>query len=64
MLRRVLVLGLLGPFALMSGCSSVQPGGPTPLDAPGAGASLTLGQTATDKTAMSKRVTLSVSGMI
>jgi hypothetical protein len=63
MLQRVLVIGLLGPLAVIGGCSSAIPGGFNSSDAPEASATQPTEQTKADKAAQTKQVTLSVGGM-
>jgi hypothetical protein len=63
MLQRVLVVGLLGPLALIGGCASGLTGHSNTADAPAASATQPTEQTKVDHVAQTKQVTLSVSGM-
>jgi hypothetical protein len=63
MLQRILVFGLLGPLALISGCATGLTGGSQSADAPSARATPRTESGAADRAAQTKEVTLSVSGM-
>jgi hypothetical protein len=63
MLKRVLVLGMIAQLALVGGCASGLTGGGNSANAPATSAARPTEQTAADKAAETKQVTLSVSGM-
>jgi hypothetical protein len=63
MRNRVLVLGLLGPLALIGGCASWFTGCSTCTEAPAGGAAKPTDLAKAQDAAQTKQVTLSVPGM-